>query len=415
MTVVAEGDVREVISRGEVRLFVPADAIVTPQANDLAELHDVRIVRGLEATVPPVAVDPARAIARVLLRRSPRWLPPRRLQGSRPLRLSRLAFVGSGMVGATAAHLAAVAGMAAEVVLIDVVPGLAASIALDIEHASGITGSPTRARGGTSLDLVAGAAVVVVTAGRPRTPGMSRGALLSVNRQVVQQVGEAVGSLAPDAVVLVVTNPVDEMTHDLWRASGLADRQVVGMAGTLDSSRFRKAIAVAAAVTPRDVWATTMGSHGPEMVPVVSTATVKGRPLRTVLSPERVAACVREAVEGGAAVVELRRTGSAFIAPAHAIVEVLGAIRLAIAEPLPVSARLHGEYGIDGVFLGVRAVLGPGGVGRVIEDRLDEGELKALRLAADAISRRVSVSGGAAQESYSDGTAGAHQRPPASV
>lgn len=389
MTVVAERDVRDALARGEGRLLFPPDAVVTPQASDVAEQHGLRLVRGRGDPAPAVSVDPARAIARVLWRRSPRWVPPPRRQGAAPVRLRRVAFVGSGMVGATAAHLTAVTDMADELTLIDVVPGLAAGTALDIEHASGITGSSTRARGGTSLELVAGADVVVVTAGRPRSPGMSRAALLQVNGQVVKTVAEAVASRASDAVVIVVTNPVDEMTHELWRVSGLADRQVVGMAGTLDSSRFRSALAAAAGVAPRDVWATTMGAHGPEMVPVVSSATIKGRPLQAVLSAPQIAACVKTAVGGGAAVVELRRTGSAFVAPAHAVAELLDGVRLATTEPLPVSTRLHGEYGIDGVFVGVRAVLGPGGVVRVAEDRLEPVELEGLQRAAEAIRLRV--------------------------
>lgn len=295
------------------------------------------------------------------------------------------------MVGTTAAHLAAMSGMAAELTLIDVVPGLAASVALDIEHASGITGSRTRAKGGTSLKLVAGAEAVVVTAGRPRSPGMTRAGLLEINGRVVRDVGEAIAAHAPNAVVIVVTNPVDEMTYQLWRASGLPDEQVLGMAGTLDSSRFRNALAEAAKVSPADVSAVALGSHGAEMVPVVSTATIKGRPVREVLPEDKIQACVRDAIDGGAQVVALRKTGSAFIAPAHAVIEVLEAMRGAIADPVPVSAMVHGEYGLEGVFLGVRARLGRTGVVEIIEDRLDEAELAALGKAAASIKQRLGI------------------------
>lgn len=389
MPVIAEADVRAAVAAGSTRLNVPTNAVITPQALDLADQHALRIVHGPQPAPVPVGTDPARAVARVLLRRSPRWVAPPQRRGAAPTRFTRIAFVGSGMVGATAAHLAAISGMADEITLIDLVPGLAAGTALDIEHASGITGSATRARGDTSLDLVAGAEVVIVTAGRPRTPGMTRSALLDINGRVIRDVAEAVAAHAPNAVVIVVTNPVDEMTYEFWRTSGLPSEQVIGMAGTLDSSRFRDALATAANARPADVWAVALGSHGAEMVPVVSSATIKGRPVRDVLAAQRIHDCVQTAIQGGAAVVALRRTGSAFIAPAHAVIELLDAMRGATAEAKPVSALLHGEYGIEGVYLGVRANLGPHGISGIIEDRLDTAETKALHKAAEAIRSRL--------------------------
>lgn len=392
MPVVSEHDVRRVAATGRRELFVDVDAVVTPAALEVADRLGLEIRHGAAPVGARPTIDPARAVQRLLLRRSPRWVAPAPRRGAAPTRFTRMAFVGSGMVGATAAHLAAIEGMADEVALVDVVPGLAAATALDIEHASGITGSATRAQGGTSLKLCSGADVVVVTAGRPRSPGMTRDALLEVNGRVVRDVAEAVGTHAPNAVVIVVTNPLDEMTYELWRASGLPARQVLGMAGTLDSSRFRNALAQAAGVRPRDVSAVALGSHGAEMVPVVSTATVKGRSVNEVLAPSVIDTCVREAVNGGAAVVELRKTGSAFVAPAHAVIELVQALRGAITEPLPVSVMLHGEYGIDGIFLGVRARLGEGGVLEVVEDRLSDDELAGLHAAAQSIGQRLSGS-----------------------
>jgi malate dehydrogenase len=389
MPLVSEQDIRSAVARGHRTLYVPVDAVVTPQALDTADVLGVRIRHGSEPIASKPSIDPARAVQRLLLRRSPRWVAPEPRPGLEPTRFTRAAFVGSGMVGATAAHLTALSGMADEIVLIDVVPGLAQATALDIEHASGITGSPTRVRGGTSLDLVAGADVVVTTAGRPRSPGMTRDGLLQVNGRVVRDVAEAVGAHSPDAVTVVVTNPLDEMTHAFWQASGLPPSQVIGMAGTLDSSRFRKALAAAAGVRPRDVWAVTLGSHGEEMVPVISSATIKGRPVRDVLDGSAIERCVQAAVGGGAAVVALRRSGSAFVAPAHAVIEVLEGLRGNVAEPLPVSTLLTGQYGIEGVFLGVRASLGPAGVHHVVEDQLDESELAALGAAAESIRTRL--------------------------
>lgn len=389
MPLVSEQDVRTAAGRGHRELFVAADAVVTPQALEVADRLGVTVRHGDQPRATPAAIDPARAVQRLLIRRSPRWVAPPRRAGQAPTRFTRVAFVGSGMVGATAAHLTAVSGMADELALVDVVPGLAAATALDLEHASGVTGTATRARGGTSLSLCAGADVVVVTAGRPRSPGMTRDALLEVNGRVIRDVAEAVGAHAPQAVVIVVTNPLDEMTFEFWQASGLPSRQVLGMAGTLDSSRFRNALATAAGVTPADVWAVALGSHGAEMVPLVSMATIKGQPVADVLAAHLIDRCVKAAINGGAAVVELRKTGSAFIAPAHAVVELLDGIRGATAEPVPVSAMLHGEYGLDGLFLGVRAQLGRAGVIEVLTDPLDDAELEALRAAAASIQNRL--------------------------
>jgi malate dehydrogenase len=386
--VLGEPDVRLAARRGERWLYVDAGTIVSPSARDAAATLGVELRAGPAPKTAVVGTDHARAVQRGLYRRSPRWVAPAPRRGIAPVRFDRLVIVGSGAVGSTTAHLAAASSVAAEIVLIDLVPGLAAATALDIQHATGLTGAAVRTRGSSDVADVAGADVVVVTAGRPRTPGMSRADLASVNARVVRDVAAAIAAHAPEAVVIVVTNPVDEMTHALWQASGLAEDRVIGMAGTLDASRFRAAIAAAAEVAPADVDATTLGSHGDEMVPIVSSATVKGRPLREVLSAATVAECVRNTVDGGAHVVALRRTGSASIAPAHAIVEVLDAMRGARAGVVPVSVRVRGQYGIDGVFLGVPAVLSPRGVDHVVEIPLSSEEHTALRDAAKAVRAR---------------------------
>jgi malate dehydrogenase len=389
VSVVGEEHVRDAFRRGRRKVVVANDDIVTPQALDAVERLGLQIVRGPLEKPAPVGTDPGRAIRRGLYRRGARWVASDRPRGLLPTRFARLGFIGAGGVGASTAHLAAISGMADEICLIDIVPGLAASIALDIEHASGITGSPTRARGGTTLDLVSGCDVVVITAGRPRTPGMDRSALAAVNGTVVRSAAEAIAQFAPEAVAVVVTNPLDEMTYELWRAGGQPPERVIGMAATLDSSRFRNAIAAAAGVAPRDVHAITLGSHGDEMVPIVSAATVRGRPLPDVLPRERIDACVRETIGGGGAVVSLRRTGSATIAPAHATIELLEALRGAQAGWVPVSAYLQGEYGIEGLFIGVPAVLGRGGVLEVVELSLSEAERLALGTAAASIRGRL--------------------------
>ena len=387
--VLGELDVRTAARRGERFLHVEAGTVVSPSAREVAERMGIELRAGPPASGAVAGVDHGRAMARGLYRRSPRWVAPEPRRGQLPLRLGRVVFVGAGAVGAAAAHQAAVAAVADQLVLIDVIPGLAAAVALDIEHASGITGSPTRALGATTLGDVGGADAIVVTAGRPLTPGMTRADLQAVNGRVVRDIATAIAEHAPRAFVIVVTNPVEEMTQALWAQSGLTDDRVVGMAGTLDSGRFRNALAAAAGVEPRDVDAIVLGSHGDEMVPVVSSATVKGRPLRDVLRPEVIARCVRETVEGGAAVVALRRTGSASIAPAHAIIQVLDALRGAVAGAIPLTVRVHGEYGIDDTFVGVPVRLTPDGVSEVCVLPLDPGELTALRRSAAMTSARV--------------------------
>lgn len=389
MSVVGEEHVRDAFRRGRRKVVVANDDIVTPQALDAVERLGLQIVRGPLEKPAPIGTDPGRAIRRGLYRRGARYVASDRPRGLIPTRFTRLGFIGAGGVGATTAHLAAISGMADEIVLIDIVPGLAASIALDIEHASGITAASTRARGGTTLDLVSGCDAVVITAGRPRTPGMDRAALLQINGTVIRSAAEALAQFAPEAVAIVVTNPLDEMTYELWRSSGQPPERVIGMAATLDSSRFRNAIAAAAGVPPRDVQAITLGSHGDEMVPIVSTATVRGRSLDQVLPQDRIDACVRETIGGGGAVVTLRRTGSATIAPAHATIELLEALRGAQAGWVPVSAYLQGEYGIEDLFLGVPAVLGRGGVLEVVELKISDDERAALTTAAEAIRARL--------------------------
>ncbi len=281
------------------------------------------------------------------------------------------------------------AGIADEIALIDIVPGLAASTALDLNHASGITGTCARCVGGDSLELVAGAEVVVVTAGRARRPGMSRADLVEVNARVIRRSAEAIRSAAPNAVVIVVTNPLDEMTVEMLRATGFPRNRVLGMAGTLDSGRFRSALAAAARVAPADVEAFALGSHGDEMAPISSRARIKGRSLDVFLSSRQVAASVREAITGGSQVVALKKSGSATIAPAHAAIELIDHIRGARTGPVPVSVMLQGEYGIEGVVLGVPAHLGAGGLVEVEELRLTAEERAALQRAGDAVRSRL--------------------------
>jgi malate dehydrogenase len=387
--VIGSEHVREAHDRGRVRIEVMPGDLVTAEARETADNLGVKLLDGPLERPAVVRTDGATAMRRAVFRRGPKWVAPKPSSAPSARRLAKLALVGAGGVGQNVALLAAAGGIAERIALLDVVPGLAEAVALDLNHASGISRTATRASGSSDLADVAGSDVVVVSAGRPRTPGMTRADLLDINRRVIRGVAEAIKAQAPKAIVVVVTNPLDEMTVEMLRATGFARAQVLGMAGTLDSSRFRNAIALAAGVTPADVDAITLGSHGEEMVPVVSRARIKGLPLATFLSPERIDSCVREAVTGGGQVVALRKTGSATIAPALSTIEVIDHIRGARSGAVPVSVMLEGEYGLRDVVLGVPCHLGASGLIAIEEVSLTGSETAALRSAADAIRARL--------------------------
>ena len=209
------------------------------------------------------------------------------------------------------------------------------------------------------------------------------------NKRVIHSAAEVIRARAPDAVVIVVTNPLDEMTLEMLKMTQFPREQVLGMAGTLDSSRFRNALAGAAGVSPADVEAITLGSHGDEMTPIPSLARIKGRALERFLSPEQIEACVDDAVTGGGQVVALKKSGSATIAPAHGVVELLDHIRGARVGPVPVSVMMAGEYGVRNVVLGVPAHLGASGLIEVEELRITEREQQNLHAAAEAVRKRL--------------------------
>ena len=386
--VVGASHVEHASRLGRRHLEVLPGVIVTEAARESAARLNIALRDGpLERPVPPL-LDGNAALFRGLYRRSPKWMAPKPAAGRNPRRFGRVALVGAGGVGANTAHLVANAAMAEEVVIIDIVPGLAASLALDLNHASGVTRTGSHVTGGTDLGLVAGADVVVVSAGRPRTPGMQRHDLLVANRRTIQTIAEGARTQAPEAVVLVVSNPLEEMTAEMRLVTEFPRERVLGMAGTLDSARFREALARAAEVAVADVDAMVLGSHGEEMVPIVSRARIRGRPLERSLSPERIAECRDRTVRAGADVVALRRTGSASLAPAHATAEVLDHMRGARAGAVPVSVHLEGEFRLEDVVLGVPCRLGPRGLIEVDEIPLAAAERSALAAAAAAIRAR---------------------------
>ncbi len=373
------------------RLEIFPSDIITAAAQDQAERLGINLVHGpLEKVMPP-KTDGAVMAMRALWRRNPKWVAPKNVIAPQAHRIQKLALVGAGGVGGNIAHLAANMDIAEIIHLVDITPGMAEALALDLNHASGVSRSRAHAYGTADLAAVEGADIVVVTAGRPRGAGMTRADLIDINRRVIENVAEAIKTRAPEAIVIVVTNPLDEMTYEMLRATEFPRERILGMAGTLDSSRFRNAIALKADVAVRDVQALTLGSHGEEMAPIVSQSRIKGRPLDVFLSPEQIAECVKDTVTGGGQVVALKKSGSATIAPAHATIEVIDHIRHARQGTVPVSVMLDGEYGLKNVVLGVPCFLGKSGLIEVAELNLTDAENSALQNAASAIQKRLGM------------------------
>jgi len=293
----------------------------------------------------------------------------------------RITIVGAGSVGATAALLAAQKDLG-DVVLVDVVDGLAEGKALDLAEAAPILGFGHSVTGTTDYAATAGSRLAIVTAGLARRPGMSRDDLLARNAEIVSRVVKDLVARSPEVILVIVSNPVDAMTALAHRAGGLAPERVVGMAGVLDSARMRAFIAAEAGVSPKDVQAYVLGGHGDSMVPLVRYASIGGLPLTARLSQEQVDAIVQRTRSAGAEIVALLKTGSAFYAPAAAAVEMAQAILRDEGRVLPCAAFCDAEYGVGGYFVGVPARLGAGGVTEVLEFDLTDAEREAFEASA---------------------------------
>ena len=285
----------------------------------------------------------------------------------------KVTVVGAGNVGATAAQRIAEAGLA-DVVLIDIVEGLPQGKALDLAEAAPVVRHDARVIGTNDYAETAGSDVVVVTSGIARKPGMSRDDLLSTNAGIVRSVVQAVAQHSPECILVIVTNPLDAMCHVALAASGFPRERVVGMAGVLDSARFRTFIALELGVSVEDTHAFVLGGHGDTMVPLPRYSTVAGIPITELLTPERVTALVDRTANGGAEIVSLLKTGSAFYAPAESAIAMAKSYLKDKKRILPVAAHLSGQYGLKDLYVGVPAVIGAGGVERVIEFPMDEGE-----------------------------------------
>ncbi|MFT7677447.1 MAG: malate dehydrogenase [Planctomycetota bacterium] len=301
----------------------------------------------------------------------------------------KLTVVGAGYVGSTCTHLAALKNLAREVVLIDVLEGRAAGIALDLNQSAPIEGFHSRVVGTSDPADTADSDVVIVTAGRPRKPGMSRSDLLEVNGRVMMAVGEYIRRLSPDAVVIVVTNPLDSMVTLMRHVLGFPSRRVIGMAGVLDSARMAYFLAEAAGLAARDAQAMVLGAHGDSMVPMPEHCSITGTRALDVLDAATIDAIANRTRKGGAEIVKLLGTGSAWFAPASASVAMAESIVNDAQRMLPCACMLNGEFGFEGLYMGVPAVLGANGVERVLELPLSAEARAQMQKTAGAVQADI--------------------------
>jgi malate dehydrogenase len=304
----------------------------------------------------------------------------------------KVTVVGSGNVGATAAQRIAEKGYA-DVVLVDIIEGVPQGKALDMMQAGPVEGYDARVTGSNRYDETANSDLVVITAGLPRKPGMSRDDLLMKNYEIVKGVTEQVARFSPNCVIVVVSNPLDAMCQVALRVSGFPRERVIGMAGVLDSARFRTFIAMELNVSVENVHALVMGGHGDTMVPLPRFSTVAGVPITELMNADTIAKLVQRTRDGGAEIVQYLKTGSAYYAPSSAAVEMVDSILLDRRKILPCAAFLQGEYGIRDLFVGVPVKLGARGLEKIIELKLSADEKAMLQKSADSVAELVRVMG----------------------
>lgn len=302
--------------------------------------------------------------------------------------MSKITVVGAGNVGASAALYLAEAELG-DVVMVDIAEGVAKGKGLDLLEAGPVRGYDSFTEGSGDMKAVAGSDVVIVTAGFPRKPGMSRLDLLKANADVIRGVAEGIRAHAPKAFVIMVTNPLDVMTYLTFRITGFPRERVMGMAGVLDSARFRAFLAMEIGVSVEDIQAMVLGGHGDTMVPLTRFTTVSGVPVEHFIRKERLAELVQRTRDGGAEIVKLLQTGSAFYAPASAAVQMAESILRDKKRLLPAAACLNGEYGMKDLCLGVPVILGSRGVERVVEVPLTTEEKAALAKSAEEVKKGI--------------------------
>jgi malate dehydrogenase len=297
---------------------------------------------------------------------------------------SKISIIGAGNVGATTAMRLAESGLY-DVSLVDAIDGMPTGKALDILQSGAITASDAQIQGGTHFDITRNSDIVVFTAGLPRLPGMTRDDLLHKNAETIAASTRSVMEYSKDPILIIVSNPLDAMCHVALKTSGLPTQRVIGMAGILDSARFRTFIALELGISVRNVDAVVLGGHGDTMVPLPRLSTVAGVPITELISPERIEALVHRTRNGGTEIVGHLKSGGAFYAPAAAVTEMIRAIVHDEKKILPCAALLNGEYGIEGIYAGVPVVLGANGIERVVEFKLSAEELAALRKSSEAV------------------------------
>jgi malate dehydrogenase len=303
--------------------------------------------------------------------------------------LERLTVVGAGHVGATLAQRVAESQLAREVVLVDILEGIPQGKALDMYESGPIVGFDTRVIGSNGYEETAGSDVVVVTAGIPRKPGMSRDDLLATNAGIVRKVSEEIRRTSPDAIVIVVSNPLDVMCYVAKETTGFEPRRVFGMAGVLDTGRYRTFIAERLGVSVEDIQALVLGGHGDTMVPLVSYTTISGIPLTQFLGKKEIDGLIDRTRKGGAEIVGYLKEGSAYYAPSAAVTQMVEAIVLDKRRILPCAAWMEGQYGISDIYLGVPCKLGRRGVEEIVEVELTDEERAALQESAEHVRTTI--------------------------
>lgn len=305
--------------------------------------------------------------------------------------VNKITVVGAGNVGATTAQRIAEKSLGRTVVMVDVVEGVPQGKGLDQWESAPVEGFDTRVIGTNGYAETAGSDIVVITAGIARKPGMSRDDLLNTNAGIVKSVAQEIKATSPNAILIIVSNPLDVMCYVAKEVTGFPRERVIGMAGVLDTARYRSFLAEALDVSVRDIQAMVLGGHGDTMVPLVSYTTVSGIPVTQLIGREQLDAIVQRARDGGAEIVKHLKTGSAYYAPSASAVEMVEAIVLDRKRILPCAAWLEGEYGQSGIFLGVPCKLGRNGLEKIIEIELSASEKEALNRSADAVRGPMSA------------------------
>lgn len=422
MTVITAATIEE----AESVLVIAKGDVVTPLARDMANERGIRIEIGnpsarngrpaAAGSVPPagtdvnrlaVSLDPSTraaptqlgAVSGALYRRGapvPAHMAPFPISASGSVRTAnradprpKAAVIGAGHVGATTALRLVETSLFSRTTMVDIVPGLAEGLALDMWHSAGLRGFTTRVEGSDSLDALEGADYIVMTAGRPRKPGMTRTDLTGVNSEIIATVAAKIRTVAPNAVVVVVTNPLEEMTELMARHTGFPDKRVIGMAGVLDTARFCSLVALTGIADPGNVEALALGSHGPEMVIPLSLATANGQPLEGQLPAPELDAIVERARDSGAEVVSLLKTGSAYFSPAESAAAMVRSMVSGEDRVIAACVKSGGAYGTANTRLGLPIRLGRDGVREIVHLPLRDEENRALVKSADSIAKRI--------------------------